>query len=187
MGETLLSGSRSLKTATIIAYATAMHYMILCLSLVSTIVSAGIYRQVDEKGNVHYSDTPISGQAEKYTPPPILVVPAGPDDFNFKDRSVTSYEYKSIRITTPDHDTVYTPDKTAVPVSISVSPALNTAQSHRLVFYLNGQLHGEGKTSYTLNDLPRGSYTVSASVLDKKGKRLISSDSITFHVQRHHL
>lgn len=163
-----------------------MRYLALMFVLISGLASAELYRWVDEKGKVHFSDTAPNKKAEKYTPPPILTVPAGSDSFSFKKRTAPKHKYEHISITAPANDTVYTPDQTSVTVSIDLAPSLNRGASHRLAFYLNGTLHGEGQTSYTLNNLPRGSYTASASVLDKKGNKVIGSDGVTFHVQRHH-
>ncbi len=166
-----------------------MRYLILAIVFISSLASAELYRWVDDKGNVHFSDTPTK-QAEKYTPPPLQTVPAWPaSDFTSKPTTnKTKYKYKSISISSPTNDQVFNAaEKKLITVSIKIEPALNTAEGHVLAFYLDGQLHEKGSsTHYAFQNLPRGTHTVSATVLNNKGKKLKSSEPVSFHIQSHH-
>lgn len=171
-----------------------MKYLFLIALLVIAIpVSAQMYRYVDDQGKVHFSDKPVAEGAQPYEPTaPIITVPSGSNAGGLQPLSRPSsapFKYKSVRITAPANDHVFTPDQTAsIAVSIEVDPPLRGGEGHVLEFYLDGQLYAKGaQTSYNLVELNRGTHTVSASIVDDRGKKLKSSDSVSFHVQRHHL
>jgi len=151
-------------------------------------VNAELYRWVDKQGNVHFSDKPLNENAESYTPPPIPTVPAAsPGNFNFKKKNPDNRKpakYKSIEITAPSPNQVFTPDQTAsIAVQTSLEPALQTSFKHKLVLYLDGKPHD----SFSFVDLPRGTHTVYAAVLDAKGKIIQQSRPVSFHIQKHSL
>jgi len=170
-----------------------MRYLILLSLLVCTFpVTAELYRWVDERGNVHFSDKPVKEGAKSYTPPPITTVPAtSPGNYNFgsnKSGQAKPVKYESIEVTSPAHDHVFTPDKTDnIAVLTNLAPRLRAAEGHRFALYLNGTLYKEGGPSFNLVGLNRGTYAVYAAVLDKKGKVILKSKPISFHVQKHSL
>ena len=163
--------------------------LLFVLSAATLPAKAEMYRWVDEKGNVHFSDKAPGDDAEKYEPPPIMVMPAGPSgELKPLDKSNTrQIKYKALAIKTPVNDAVFTPDKSdSVQVSVELTPKLNA--HHNIALYLNGELHTVAKQlTFTLTGLPRGTHTVSASVMDEDNKKLISSNSVSFHIQRHHI
>ena len=171
-----------------------MRYLLLaCLLLLTLPVSAEMYRWVDEKGKVHFSDKPQGNNAESYQPKTeLLTVPAGQggglQPIN-RPAPTGPAKYKSLRVTAPANDHVFTPDKTAsIAVSVSVQPGLNSSQGHLLSLYVDGELYAKGSQfSFNLTGLHRGTHTVQAVITDAKGKRLKSSETVNFHVQKHHL
>jgi hypothetical protein len=166
---------------------TILFTLLFTLSSMALPAMAEMYRWVDEKGNVHYSDKAPSDEAEQYEPPPILVVPAGPSGKLKPLEKEKDIKYESLSITSPANDTVFTPDKANdIEVAIAVTPRIDA--EHNIALYVDGQLHTVARTLvFILNGLPRGTHTVSASVMDKDNKKLISSNSVSFHVRRHHI
>jgi len=168
-----------------------MRYLLLSALLIFTLsASAEIYRWVDEKGKVHFSDKPVNDAAKAYVPEPLLVVPAGPAAGGLKPLNRPANQpvkYERLSITAPANDHAFTPDKTAsIAVTLQLEPGLQRAKGHQLVLYLNGKLYTQGsQSSFTLNGLNRGTHSVHAEVIDQKGKKLKSSDSVSFHVQKH--
>lgn len=161
--------------------------LILFFYAVATPAQAAMYRWVDDQGKVHFSDTPPSKEAEEYKPPPIQVMPAGPTgDFKSTEEKPKDIKYESLSIAAPEPDTVFTPDKAnSVQVSLMLTPALNA--QHKIALYLDGTMHTIGKQrNFTLTSLPRGTHTIYAAVLDEKNRKLIGSNSVSFHIQRHH-
>ncbi len=70
-------------------------------------------------------------------------------------------------------------------VSLNVLPSLQL--DHTIVVRVNGaRVAGWPPTSsgYVLSDLPRGSYTVVAQVLDAKGAPACSSSQLMFHIRQ---
>jgi hypothetical protein len=154
--------------------------------VISLPVQAQMYKWVDEQGNVHFTDKAPNQEAKEYQPPPIMVMPAGPTGNFSPSKQPKSFKYQSLSVTAPQNDAVFTPDKAdSVQVNLEITPALNG--QHNIALYLDGELHTVAKQpSFNLTGLPRGTHTVFASVLDKENKKLITSNSVSFHIQRHH-
>ena len=171
-----------------------MRYLLLSALLIfSLAASAEMYRWVDEQGKVHFSDKAPNDDAKAYKPKPILVVPAdsgaGSGLQPLNRPATQQVKYQGLAITSPANDHVFTPDKAmSVAVSIQIKPGLQAGQGHKVALYLNGQLYSMGnELNFTLNNLNRGTYTVHAAILDQRGKKLKSSETISFHIQKHHL
>ncbi len=148
---------------------------------------AELYRWIDKKGRVHFSDRPLDDSAEIYTPEPILVVPAGPaTPLSPETKPRQEIRYDSLSITLPADDQVFTPDTESVTINAELQPVLHI--EHSIVLYLDGDSVSRGSsTRFTLPDLDRGTHTVYIAVENDRGKTLIRSKPVQFHVQRHHL
>jgi len=155
-----------------------------CLSVQAAVV----YKWTDADGVVHFSDQPAPG-AEKLTTfsgssrgvalgaqartPASEKPKAGPLDF------------RQLAITSPGHDETITGNQ-PVSVQLAVDPALNK-ETQAITWYLNGSALTDqpaDATQFTLADLPRGTYTLSATVVDQPSGQTKSADSVTFYVQR---
>lgn len=160
---------------------------ILCALLAQSALSAELYRWKDKDGVTHYSDQPTPG-AERMPmisapPPGSVAAPAPPP------RAATSgtapFAYTSCEISSPLADQVFT-NVDAISVSINLRPALQI--DHRVNVQLNGSpVSGwpPGSTSYLLQNLFRGSYSLIATVTDAAGRTLCTSSSaISFHIRQ---
>jgi len=152
-----------------------------------TVADAELYRWVDKKGRVHFSDRPLDNSAEVYTPKPIMVVPAGPTiPLLPKKAPRQEIKYESLSITSPANDQIFTPDVQSVAVKVELQPALHS--EHSIVLYLDGNSVSRGSSAgFTLLNLYRGTHTIYAAVENESGKILVRSSPVQFHVQRHHL
>lgn len=144
------------------------------------------YKVVRPDGTVEFSDQPVPGaqeitlpKAQGYeappSPPPAPVVepttPPGPP-------------YSLLAIAMPEPDQTLHNGESQVNVSVQVMPALRPG--HRLVILLNGSEAASGAgTRYTLSGVERGSHVLVAEVRDGRGKVLISSAPVTFHMRQH--
>ena len=162
---------------------------LVCLALAAgPVAAAEIIRWVDKDGVVHYSDRPqdaAQAGAEKVqiqgapkpgsvAPPPTRAPTVAPEPVR----------YTGCEISSPSPDQVFQ-NVRSVSVSLNVQPGLQA--EHRIVVRVNGApVPGWPPTSsgYVLNDLPRGSYTVSAQVLDARGSTVCTSGTITFHIRQ---
>ena len=69
---------------------------------------------------------------------------------------------------------------------MQLTPALRA--KHAIVVSMDGQKVGEGtSTQLTLQNLPRGTHTVQAAVVDAAGVELARTEMVTFHLQRRRL
>lgn len=163
-----------------------MRFLPTCLLLLAAgpLGAADAYRWVDKDGVVHFSDQPTGGAqrvplkaapkpgsvAQTYTPPP------GPSNTDFK--------YTSCAIATPSPDQVFNSVST-VNVSIELEPGFRIGDSIQVT--LDGQPVDKwpgGATSYALQELPRGTHTLAATVSSRDGNTLCTAAPVSFVVQQ---
>jgi hypothetical protein len=157
------------------------------LVLLAGIVQADVYKSVNDKGEVTYSDQPMP-KAERmklpelptYSAPPLPRLSSTPES-----KPVASL-YQSMKILEPENDATIRDNQGVVRVRIALVPPLMTKQGHNIQFYRNGEPYGPvSNTSITIfSNQDRGSYTLSASVLDAKGDTVMTSDPVTFYLHR---
>lgn len=156
------------------------------LLLFAGCLHAAVYKQVNENGEVVYSDKPAAG-AEKmdlpelptYTPPPVpLVRPA--------DAPVESEIYQGLEVTKPADDSTIRNNLGIIEVQLRIEPALKVREKHRLQLYLDNERYGPliDKTAIMMSNIERGEHTLSASVFDADGNVVIASAPVTVHVKR---
>ncbi|NKB36595.1 MAG: DUF4124 domain-containing protein [Gammaproteobacteria bacterium] len=158
----------------------------LCL-LLATALSAEVYRSVDEEGNVVYTDQ-ASPDAEVIQVDELQTIspPAPSRAFKYEKKSEKAKKYSQISITSPQHDMAIRDNSGSVTVSVSVTPVLGLG--HSLVLYFDGKESLLGAaTSKTFTNVDRGSHQLRAAVKNAEGRILISSKSVTFHLQRQSL
>jgi len=147
--------------------------------------AAEMWRWKDADGVVHYSDRPVQG-AER-----IEVLSSQKSTGEFKPAVPRStplppadVKFTRCEVTAPTNDQVFN-NVTAVSVSIAVEPGLQG--DYRLQVLLNGREDTDwpaGALSRTLLNLYRGSYTLSARVLDLYGRAVCTGPTINFHVRQ---
>jgi hypothetical protein len=163
---------------------------ILCVLLASgPLAAAETWRWVDRNGVVHYSDRPQDAAQDGAEKVNILAAPNPGSVAPTPTRSTSSstaapFRYAGCEVVSPNEDQVFQ-NVRSVSVSLSVVPALQ--MDHTIVVRLNGApVQGWPRTGrgYVLNDLPRGSFTVTAQVRDQRGAVVCSSSPRTFHIRQ---
>jgi hypothetical protein len=166
-----------------------MKYILLFFCFISFAQAATIYKQIDEKGNITYSDTPLKNSK-------VIIVP---------DQSSTRSSPKSKTVSTPTTSTPTQPNEQhlsyktfdiisptdqqtfqnqrQIPVQINIEPDLQPGDKIQL--YLDGNPYAspEARTTLELNELDRGSHTITAVIFDKNHSILKSSKTITVFIQ----
>jgi hypothetical protein len=150
---------------------------------------SAVYKQVDEQGNVIYSDKP--GEKGKkieppasttYTPPPTTRPASTPSAL---EQSIESAAYSNIAISEPANDVSIRDNAGNVSVKVIVTPALKLNAGHKIALYLDGKLAAKLKNnSYTFENLDRGAHTLKAAVISSTGKILKESGEVTFYLHR---
>lgn len=146
-----------------------------------------IYKTVDDKGKVIFSDHPIDKENSQAIDiiDPNLQSPPGyiPPHESKEPVAASTYE---IRLSAPAEGTRFGPADRSVRVSAFVSP--NLGQKHQLIYFLSGN-RVVGPTRSLSADIPlglkqRGSQTLSARIVDEQGNVIASSGSINIYVIR---
>lgn len=156
---------------------------VLAFLTATTVLGDVLYKWVDEKGNVHYSDTPRPGavevqlpHAQTYTPPPTAGNPPVVNDQN----TPAGPTYTQLKITEPvDQQTFW--NVQSVTVSVDLEPGLQEGDT------LTISVDGESKNGTSLSqsfDLGRGEHSAAASVTDSAGTTVITAHPVTFYIQR---
>jgi hypothetical protein len=163
-----------------------MKWLPILLFVFAGTLHAAVYKHVNEKGEVVYSDTPAPG-AEKmklpelptYTPPPVPLV-------RKQDAPVTSDIYRSLEVIKPQNDSTIRNNLGVIELQLRIDPALKVREKHRIQFYLDNERYGPlvDKTSIMMSNIDRGEHTLSASVFDADGAELARSASVTVNIKR---
>ena len=152
---------------------------------------SGVYRWVDDEGNVVFSDTPppqnsITRDIQQVNIPPVKTVPAlqAPRiSTNQRSNKTPRQPYKQFSITHPATDTAIRENTGNVKVQTLLNPSLQA--SDRVTLYMDGQVISEGRqTSFQLSNVDRGTHTLHAEVKDKTGKTLVSTEPVSFTLLR---
>jgi hypothetical protein len=150
-----------------------------------------IYKSLDAEGNTVYSDTPTTG-AEKITPPPISTVetspahnPAQPETEDKTTKPPTSYT--SFSITQPKNDDVIWDNLGSIPLSLSLEPALDTADGHGVWVYIDGRALVKNSPSLVqpISGIDRGTHMIRAEIRDSAGMVLKRTNTISVHLKKH--
>jgi len=167
---------------------------ILLLLIASFILTAAaeettVYKRVRPDGTVEFSDEPTPGgrvievpgiQTYSFEPPP----PPAPPQRKSESVPPAEVRYQRIQVTAPAADETVYFDANGMPVSVVVKPELQPG--HVISLYLDGQRAARGSSaSFTLQDVYRGTHTLTAVVEDGRGTTLLRSAPVTFHMVQH--
>jgi hypothetical protein len=162
-------------------------FALLCLSITSHTLLAGVYRVVDENGNITYTDNPPtdSPSVEPIKLPSINTQPAPqvstPTQQKTEDEELS---YEQLSIASPAQGATITPGERSIPVEVSLTPALREGHAIQLLF--NGQPFGapSNSTLFNIQPLIRGEHHIQAYVIDSKNNVVIRSGTTTVYVKR---
>jgi Domain of unknown function (DUF4124) len=162
----------------------------LILLAAAPLVAADAYRWVDKDGVVHFSDQPVAGAqkvplkpaakpgsvAPTYAPPNSSTEREGPPQGSFR--------YAACSIASPTQDETFSSTDT-IGIGLDLQPSFRAGD--RIQVALNGerlQQWPESATSFLLSGLPRGSYSISVTVLGRGGDVMCTAAPIGFYVQQ---
>lgn len=161
------------------------------LFLVAASVNAAVYKWVDEKGVVHYTDQPPTENAKPATLPPLQTYKerAKPKPGNLEKPdngtlSPAAAPAAVLKITSPAPEETFRGEaQRQVSVSVQVTPPLTDGQF--LIYHLDGVAKSgpTTETSYTLAEVERGAHTVSVTMVDAAGKPIARTESVTVHMK----
>jgi len=163
-----------------------MRILFILLFLFSSVASAAVYKRVNPDGSVEFTDAPRSNKEKpiplsptntfKATPAPV------PQAFE-NETKAAPLKYRNISITNPVDDEAVRNNAGTITVSVTLTPPLQ--KGHKLVILMDGNPVGEASSgSLSLDNVDRGTHTISAEVRNKKNKTLISAKPVTTHLLR---
>lgn len=146
-----------------------------------------IYKSVKPDGTIEFSDAPETKNAEKIklSAPPVFKMPArNPNSVgDYTPEIDDSRYYQSITLTSPANNAQYRNTTEELTAKVSVAPALKS--QHKVRITGAASAGPKRALSFTLPAIEqRGSHSLTAEVVDAKGKTLIKSQPITIHVQK---
>ena len=156
-----------------------------------------IYRHVDKDGNVTFTDQSGPGReqvrvtpVQTYTPPAASVPKpragsAGKDQTRaLSDAARPTPAYTRFEIASPSNEEAIRNNAGAIKVGVRVEPTL--APNDRVQLLIDGKPLGEPtrSTIVTSPNIDRGTHTLSARLVDKKGNTRAVAPGVTFHLIR---
>ncbi|MDE1461714.1 DUF4124 domain-containing protein [Spartinivicinus poritis] len=149
-----------------------------------SLIQAEIYKTVDEKGNIIFTDEPGDNPAEPVklnpssiiSPPPVIPINNQPSE------TEGQHGYNFFTIKQPlEGETIRNAGN--FKVSTEISPKLKAGDSLQL--YLNGKPYGKKQkgTSFNLANIDRGTHDLSVKVLNEEGK-VLNSANVKVHLKQ---
>ncbi len=169
--------------------------LIMVLCCLPLLVSAGeFYKWVDNKGVTHYEAKKPKHDAEVVitVDPPASSSSSSPAPYssqssNDGDESNEANEtgYSQFSIAKPESDETIRSNEGIVNISFFITPGLRSG--HKIAVTLDGQKLKDqmSSTQFSLKDLPRGTHTLKADIVDAKGQTLSSTNAVSFHLRQH--
>ncbi|MFO1468907.1 MAG: DUF4124 domain-containing protein [Steroidobacteraceae bacterium] len=170
--------------------------LVMAVLWVTAVPAATIYKWTDSNGVIHYSDQPTPGAERIITqsgPAPSKSSTSSGSQFSRSaaprrpsgktEPNDTAVDYTEFEIDAPQQDQTF--HEPSVNVRLRLEPALKPG--HLVSLYLNGKLvenQPPKSTQFALTDLPRGAYTLIASVMDASSGESKSTTPVTFYVQQ---
>lgn len=141
-----------------------------------------VYKTVDENGNVIFTDKP-SEEALEIKIKDLDNSINNPNPGRYKASAQKPEEedkYESFAVTSPENGAGIRSNSGNVSISVSLAPSLNSG--HKIIISMDGKEVGSG-TSVSLQNVDRGTHSITARVVDGNGKTHISTSS-TFSLLR---
>ena len=151
---------------------------------------ADIYRWVDKNGNQHFSDKAGKGAKIKLLPSQRYTPPKSPKHSLATPRPALEKlqsPYRAFTIVSPKKNETLRNNQGLVDINVDLRPEL--LNGDRLIVVLDGVAVGVPHTamSFSLFNVDRGSHTLSLRVVNKAGKTVEETDTVSFHLHRAHL
>lgn len=150
---------------------------------------AGLYKGLDEGGNVVYSDTPFDN-AKEITPPPLTITkpfkipPKEMQEEADEEAASSDTQYTKFNIVSPTNDETIR-NAPSITINMQIKPKLDIIKGDNIWLFFDGKPLVKNSQSLTIpiGRADRGSHTVQAQLRSKTGKIIKRSNLITIHVK----
>jgi len=153
--------------------------------LFSFVADAGLYKGLDDEGNITYSDKPFQ-DSEKFTPPPLSIVdaPRVKEKEEATEEKPAKFKYTSFNIIAPkNNDTIW--NEPALTVKFQLKPELNIAENHTVWLLMDGKplVKNSQSMSLQIGRADRGAHKLQGQVRNKEGKIVVRTRTIIVHIK----
>lgn len=153
---------------------------------------AQIYKSIEPDGSITYSDQAPTKEAQPIKLEPISTItarevtpPTSTTKEQKKEDPQPKINYSTFKITSPRNDSTIRENSGSITIQLDINPQLNTELGHTISINLDGKQAAKGTFSQTtLNNIDRGTHTVSANIHNKQGKVIRSTATVSFHLLR---
>ncbi len=160
----------------------------LSAALMSLPALGEVYRQVDEDGNVTFTDEP-DDDAERIQVKPVTTVTMPKpetvdrqleeDDEEIGDQDA----YDSVTFQSPEDEEAFNSGSGDVEFRVTSEPGLRA--DHRFEITLDGQPVGQTTSGTVMvNNVFRGTHKAGVNIINSEGERVYTGESISFTVHR---
>jgi hypothetical protein len=164
--------------------------LLLLAALGSTVQAAeGVWKWVDSQGVTHYADRPVPGAVridiKVQSAPAVEVDPAQPSTSATPALPAAQPLYSSLEIWKPATEESVVNTGGLVQVRMRLEPTIRPR--HTLALYLDGkrvESLAPGALEVDLQDVPRGTHSLVASVFDDAGKLVQQGQQVVFFVRQ---
>lgn len=166
-----------------------MKVIITILLLLGGAAHADVYKTITPSGEVIYSDVRTSGarqmnvpEPQTYTPAPlpVTVIPQAEAEDDKKG------PYETFVIDSPVNDETIRNNLGNIEMLLTLEPELSAKDGHRIEYYVDNKVQGRKTVDLrkVLVDVDRGEHMLSAAVLDRSGKVIISTTPVKVFMHR---
>jgi len=163
-------------------------YLLLLLMVAPLTVMADIYKSVDSKGDVVFSDKPSPNATKIPTPSPNTVhLPNPPPPEATKEKKkAQNTVYTSLVVQSPATNETIRSNPGIVNIKLKLTPNLNIKAGDRVSILVDNYVLLRNTTTLDVKipDINRGSHQVQAVVTNQQGETLIKSDNVQFFMRR---
>lgn len=171
--------------------------MALMMAVASGVVSAEVYKIVDEDGNVTYTDKPPEDGSQPIKLKPISVIEA--PTYEQPDKAATSgaegdgdkpasirylrKNYADFAIVAPQQDeTIWNPE---APITVAWNTRYQLQEGMQVTIYVDGQQHSRTiEQIVAIADLDRGEHTIEAQLIDSGNRRVATAEPVVFFIRK---
>lgn len=167
--------------------ATTLTLLPVVFCLMSAVASAApVYKWVDERGVVHYSDQPHANATEIDVQPAPAIGTAGTESAPAKSTAAQGKErtYALCELYRPENDEVFLNTST-VTAKLRLEPAL--APGDQVGIAVDGKRQVDqprAATEFVISNVERGTHTLMAVVATAAGQPICTTPAVTFHVRQ---
>ncbi len=150
---------------------------------IGSVVAETVYKTIDEDGNAIFTDKPSENAEEIKLQKLQTIKNPNPSKYTSKPkRAKEETLYKTLSVTNPADGAGLRINNGNVSISLLLQPPLRA--SHKIIIRVDGKEVSNGlASSVSLQNMDRGTHSITASVVDGNGKQMISTSS-TFSLLR---